>query len=493
MSSDFNSNSQWQVQTQVQTQTQTLSPQQVLEVKLLELSAIELEERVRDELLDNPALEEKDGYDDADADSEDVSDTETDEWGEQSGRDDRDADFISDDDMPDYYRDPAAGRSASAQAAEIPFSDAYSFYDILIQQLNEQDLSGTDRQIAEYLIGSLDDNGFLTKSLDSVSTEIAVNLFIDANIPDVERVLDVIQQFDPAGIGARDLQECLLLQLNRKEENDTCVLAKRIIGECFDDFKNLRRDRIAARLNMTDGELDAALNLISHLNPRPGCALGESDRQGSHTVIPDFIVESYDGTVQFSLNRPNVPELRVSKSFYDTLNARADSTDSSVRQEALFIRRKIDAARGFIDAVRQREQTLTRTMGAIIDMQQEYFLTGDDSRLRPMILKDVAQRTGLDISTISRATSGKYAETDFGIVSLKELFTDGIVNSDGVEVSVREIHRIIREAVESEPKSAPLTDDALSEILRKQGYEVARRTVAKYRDQLGIPVSRLRK
>lgn len=486
MSAEFNSQSQIQIQSQ--TQLQTLSPQQVLEVRLLELSSLELEERVRAELQDNTALEE---YTDYDGDTASVSD-EGDFAGDENTYD-READFLSEDDMPDYYNDPSAGRSDSAMAAEIPLSDAVSFYELLRGQLGEQSLTERERQIADYLIGSLDENGFLGKTLEAISTELAVNVFLDADETEIERVLHVIQGFDPAGIGARNLQECLLLQLHRKRQTSECRLAMRIIDGCFDELKNLRRDKIALKTGASESEINQAIELIGHLNPRPGFALGETDRQGGVHIVPDFTVECYDGSIQFSLNNFNIPELRLSRSFLETLDAQENSSDSDVRQSAAFIRSKLDAAQGFIDALHQREKTLTHTMQAIVDMQRDYFLSGDETRLKPMILKDVAERTGLDISTISRATNGKYAETDFGTVHLKDLFTDGVTGADGVEVSVHEIYRIIKEAVAGEDRSAPLTDDNLSEMLKKRGYDVARRTVAKYRDQLGIPVSRLRK
>ena len=487
------SNFQSQTQVQVQTQVQTLSPQQVLEARILQLSGVELEERVRDELLDNPALEEQSGYDVNDVSDTDAGESDDDVWNDPLERDDRSADFLSDDDMPDYYRDPAAGRTPDAQAAEIPFSDTVSFYEVLKQQLGEQELTDRQRQIAEYLTGSLDDSGMLGKPLESISTELAVNLFIDADVDEIEHILEIIQQLDPAGVGARDLKECLLLQLERKDDTACKMLAEKVITECFDDFTHLRRDRIAKKLGVGEEELEGAMELIGRLNPRPGAALGESEGRGARQIIPDFTVECYDGSVQFSLNNFNIPDLRVSRSFSESLEAQIKGADSDVRQSALFIRRKLDSAKGFIDALRQRENTLTRTMQVITDMQREYFLSGDESRLKPMILKDVADRTGYDISTVSRATSGKYAETDFGIIELKKLFTDGVMGVDGVEVSVREIHRIIKEAVGSEDRSAPLTDDTLSAILREKGYDVARRTVAKYREQLGIPVSRLRR
>lgn len=488
-------NFQSQVQTQVLTQNQQLSPQQLLEVRILQMSELELEEKVRGELQENPALEESDEYDDHQVGETetDAGDTTSDDWSDSMERDDRSADFLSDDDMPDYYRDPSAGRSLEAQVAEIPYSDTVSFYDILNEQISERSLTRRQKEIAEYLIGSLDDSGLLSKSLDDIVVELAVNSFVYVDVSEVEEVLKVVQSFDPAGIGARNLQECLLLQLERRDASAECELAVRIVSDCFDDLTHLRRDRVADKMGMAEGELDAAFALIARLNPRPGCALGESEGRGARHVVPDFIVETYDGTVQFNLNNFNIPELRVSRSFTDTLNAQMSSTDSDTRQAALFIRRKLEAAQGFIDAIRQRETTMTRIMKTIIDMQQEYFLTGDETRLRPMILKDVADRTGYDISTVSRATSGKYAETDFGVIDLKTLFTDGVKGSDGVEVSVNEIYRLIRETIEAEDRSNPVTDDRISEILKEHGFNVARRTVAKYRDQLGIATSRLRR
>lgn len=490
-------NFQSQVQTQVQTQNQQLSPQQLLEVRILQMSELELEEKVRGELQDNPALEESDEYDersDGGADNGMEDDASADEWTDDSMRgDDRSADFLSEDDMPDYYSDPSAGRSPDVQAAEMPYSDTVSFYDILNEQISERHLTPRQREIAEYLIGSLEDSGLLDKSLDDIAVELAVNNFIYVDVAEIEDVLKVIQSFEPAGVGARSLQECLLIQLERKDASAERDLAVRIVSECFDELTRLRRDRVAEKLNIPEGELESAFALIARLNPRPGCALGESEGRGARQVVPDFVVETYDGAVQFYLNNFNIPSLRVSRSFTETLQAQIEGGDSDTRQEALFIRRKLEAAQGFIDAIRQRETTMTRIMKAITDMQREYFLSGDENRLKPMILKDVADRTGYDISTVSRATSGKFAETDFGVIDLKTLFTEGVKGRDGVEVSVNEIYRLIRETVESEDRTNPVTDDRISEILKEHGYDVARRTVAKYRDQLGILTSRLRR
>ena len=494
MASDGNYQSQ--VQTESQSQYQTLSPQQVLEARLLQLTSAELEERVRGELLDNPALEENSDYGpdgSAATDVQGADDEDSTGWEESGERDDRTADFMNDDDVPDYFDDPSRSRSADSVAAEIPVSDSVSFYDVLMEQLGERELTDRERMIAGYIIGSLDGSGMLAKSTEALVTELAVNLFIDADESEVDRVVGVIRSFEPAGIGARDLQDCLLLQLERKNDSPGKKLAVQIIEECFADFKNLRRDRIAARLEVTEQQIDEAFDILVKLNPRPGSSLGELEGRSTDHIIPDFTVESYDGQLQFSLNNFNVPELRVSRSFSETLDAQIREGDADSRQAALFIRSKLDAAKGFIDALHRREQTLTRTMQVILDLQKDFFLTGDETLLKPMILKDISERTGLDVSTVSRATSGKYAETFFGLVNLKDVFTDGITASDGTEVSVNEIYRLIREAVNGEDRSSPLTDDALAAVLKGHGYGVARRTVAKYREQLGIPVSRLRR
>lgn len=495
MSSKYNSQTQSQVQSQ--TQMQTLSPQQMLEVQLLQLNVAGLENRIQAELLDNEALEISDGaedrYDDTPA-SDDGSDSDSpDGWGDITEHDDHTADYLSPDDIPDYSYDPSAPKSVSAQAAEIPISDSISFYDTIREQLGEHDLTPRQRVIAEYIIGSLNDDGLLDKTLSAISTEMAVQSVADADESEIEEVLGIIQQFDPPGIGARDLRECLLIQLRRKSPSAIRDLAVRIVNDSLDDVRNKRPDRCARRLGADLDDVSAAFDLIMHLNPRPGNTLGETEGRGSSAIIPDFFVQSYDGAVQTTLLTGGIPRLRVSPSFTQTLDAQIRGKDSDVRNAAQFIRRQIDGAQGFINAIQQRERTLTRIIRAIARRQEEYFATGDESRLRPMILKDIADDTGFDISTVSRAVSGKYADTEFGLVSLKSLFTDGVASADGSLVSVREIHRILREAVSSEKSSDPLTDGQLADILAAQGYVVARRTVAKYREQLGIPVSRLRR
>lgn len=489
-------NSQLLTQQQVQAQVQTLSPQQVLEVLTLQLSTAELEQKVRDELYDNPALEEipENEIPQTDAENEETDASEDTLMPDLTQGDDLSADYSSEDDMPDYLRDPRDHGAPERQMAEIPVSDSTSFYDLLLEQLGEQQLTEKQMRIGQYIIGLLRDDGLLDTDLQTISDELAINLYIDAGTDEIEEVLKVIQSMDPAGIGAQSLQECLMLQLERLEESPAVELAKRIVTQCLDDVMKKRRDRVAARLQTSDAELEEAYRLVESLDPSPGSALGEVQGHGTQYIVPDFIISMDEyGNIQFWLNNFNVPELRTNPEYEQMLREQSDSGSRSQRDAAMFLSRKIEAAKGFIQAVRQREQTLTRTMNAIIARQTRYFQTGDESLLQPMILKDVAEDTGYDISTISRATNGKYAQTDFGVVHLKDLFTDGIMAEDGQEVSVREIHRIIRELVDAENHAKPLTDDQIADALKAKGYSVARRTVAKYREQLNIPIARLRK
>ena len=457
-----------QIQTQAQQQIQTLSPQQILVVKLLELPAIELEDRVRAELLENPALEE--GKDDASSDE--YSDTsDADSNAEDGGDTDYDSlsDYLNEDDIPDYKLQEN-NRSKGEQAEEIPFSDATSFYETLKEQLGERNLTEHQRELAEYLIGSLDDDGLLRKSLESISDELAIYAGIEATTEELEEVLKIIQDFDPAGLGARDLQECLLIQIRRK---------------------------IQQKLGLEEEAFQQAIKEICKLNPRPGASLGEAIGKNLQQIVPDFIVDTYDdGTINLSLNNRNVPELRMSRDFTEMVeeHTKNKANQSKESKEAMmFLKQKMDAAQGFIDAVKQRQNTLMTTMQAIIDLQRPFFLDGDESLLRPMILKDVAERTGLDISTISRVSNSKYVQTNYGIYPLKFFFNDGYVTEDGEEMSVREIRKILKECIDNENKKKPYTDDELTEILKEKGYPIARRTVAKYRQQLNIPVARLRK
>ena len=484
-----------QVQTQAQQQVQTLSPQQILVVKLLELPTLELEERIHSELLDNPALEE------GKEPSEDHEDHEdnfaTDEDGEPNsdyGEDLSLGDYRTEDDIPDYKLQEN-NRSKGETPEEIPFSDNVSFYETLKEQLDMQNLTPEEKQLGEYLIGSLDDDGLLRKSTESLIDELAIYQGIYTSPEQLEHVLSIIQDFDPAGIGARSLQECLLLQIQRKENSPLKQIELDIIGKCCDEFTRKNKDKIIQKLGITEEQYNAAE--LTKLNPRPGSSLGETIGKNLQQIIPDFIVDTEDdGTVTLTLNNRNVPELRLSREFTEMLDehTRNKANQSKESKDALmFLKQKVDAAQGFINAVKQRQQTLLSTMQAIIDLQLPFFQDGDESRLRPMILKDVAERAKLDISTVSRVSNSKYVQTNFGIYPLKFFFSDGYTTESGEELSVREIKRILKECVDNENKEKPYTDDELADMLKAKGYPIARRTVAKYRQQLNIPVARLRR
>lgn len=486
-----------QVQTQAQQQIQTLSPQQILAVKLLELPTVELEERVRAELLDNPALEEgKESADSADEANENYA---TDEDGEPNtdyGEDLSLGDYRSEDDIPDYKLQEN-NRSKDDKPEEIPFSDAVSFYETLKEQLDMQSLTPEQKQLGEYLIGSLDDDGLLRKSTETLIDELAIYQGIYVTAEQLEHVLSVIQDFDPAGIGARSLQECLLLQIRRKEDSPLKQIEYDIISKCCDDFTKKNKEKIIQKLGITEEQYNQAAAELTKLNPRPGSSLGETIGKNMQQIVPDFIVETEeDGTINLSLNNRNVPELRLSREFTEMLDehTRNRANQSKESKDALmFLKQKVDAAQGFINAVKQRQQTLLSTMQAIIDLQRPFFQEGDESLLRPMILKDVAERAKLDISTVSRVSNSKYVQTNYGIYSLKFFFSDGYTTENGEELSVREIKRILKECIDGENKANPYTDDELADMLKSKGYPIARRTVAKYRQQLNIPVARLRR
>lgn len=488
---------QYSRQVQTQQQVQTLSPQQILVVKLLELPTLELEERIHSELLDNPALEE------GKEPSEDHEDHEdnfaTDEDGEPNsdyGEDLSLGDYRTEDDIPDYKLQEN-NRSKGETPEEIPFSDNVSFYETLKEQLDMQDLTPEEKQLGEYLIGSLDDDGLLRKSTESLMDELAIYQGIYTSPEQLEHVLSIIQDFDPAGIGARSLQECLLLQIQRKENSPLKQIELDIIGKCCDEFTRKNKDKIIQKLGITEEQYNAATAELTKLNPRPGSSLGETIGKNLQQIIPDFIVDTEDdGTVTLTLNNRNVPELRLSREFTEMLDehTRNKANQSKESKDALmFLKQKVDAAQGFINAVKQRQQTLLSTMQAIIDLQLPFFQDGDESRLRPMILKDVAERAKLDISTVSRVSNSKYVQTNFGIYPLKFFFSDGYTTESGEELSVREIKRILKECVDNENKEKPYTDDELADMLKAKGYPIARRTVAKYRQQLNIPVARLRR
>lgn len=484
-----------QVQTQAQQQVQTLSPQQILAVKLLELPTMELEERIHAELLDNPALEE--GKEAPDNDTE--NDYNVDENGDPNPESSEDlslGDYRTEDDIPDYKLQEN-NRSKGEIAEEIPFSDTTSFYETLKEQLSMQDLDAHQKELAEYIIGSLDDDGLLRKSNDTLIDEQAIYHGISTTPEELEHIINIIQDFDPAGIGARSLQECLLLQIKRKENSPLKQIEYDIIDKYCDDFTRKNKEKIIQRLGISEEQYDAAVAELVKLNPRPGSSLGEAIGKNFQQIIPDFIVETEDdGTILLSLNNHNIPELRLSREFTEMLDehTRNKNNQSKESKDAmLFLKQKVDAAQGFINAVKQRQQTLMSTMQAIIDLQRPFFQEGDESLLKPMILKDVAERAKLDISTVSRVSNSKYVQTNFGIYALKFFFSDGYTTEDGEELSIREIKRILKELVNGEDKNKPYTDDELADCLKEKGYPIARRTVAKYRQQLNIPVARLRR
>ena len=478
------STAQIQIQGQQMVQTQGLSPLQVLTARLLALTTIEMEERVRGEVIDNPALEAS-AHDEA----SDIVAGDEDAYNETNeallaG------DYSSEDDIPDYKLN-ALPQSPEQQVFQ--YADTLSFYDYLLGQLHEQPLTEDQTLIGEYLIGSLDEDGLLHKSLLTIADELAIYHGLDVYERDIEEVLLRIQQFDPAGIGGRSLQECLLLQLDRKEHTPLVEQQHQLLTQCYDEFTHKRWDKIEQRLGWSADEVGAVIDELVRLNPRPGASLSDSMERSTAQIVPDFTVDTFDDNITLTLNNQNVPQLRVSGEFMQMLDEQAASTHADSRNAAQFLRQKIESARDFIHAIQQREQTLTRTMEAIIALQRPFFLEGDESLLRPLILKDVAEYTGYDISTISRATISKYVQTPFGIFPLRYFFSDGITNAEGEEVSVKEVHNIIKELVAAEDKVAPLTDEQLVEALAQRGFKVARRTIAKYRDQLHIPVARMRR
>lgn len=483
-----------QIQTQAQQLAQTLSPHQILVVKLLELPTMELEERVRAEILDNPALEE--GKEQPDPDMSDEFDADFNEDNSYPDEDISLGDYRTEDDIPDYKLQEH-NRSRGEVAEEIPFSDSVSFYEMLLEQLRMQHLTEEEETIAEYLIGSLDDDGLLRKGMNTLIDELAIYRGIYINKVEIERVLSIIQDFDPAGIGARNLQECLLLQLKRKPDSPIKKVEWDIIEKYCDDFTRKNKEKIMQRLDISEEVYEEAVSELIKLNPRPGSSLGDIIGKNFQQIVPDFLVDTEeDGTITLTLNNGNVPELRLSREFNDLLEEYTTNKENQSKESKdafFFLKQKVDAAQGFINAIKQRQQTLLTTMQVIIDLQRPFFLEGDETLLKPMILKDVAEKAKLDISTISRVSNSKYVQTNYGIFPLRFFFSDGFTTEEGEELSVREIKQLLKEAVDHENKDNPYNDDELADILREKGYPIARRTVAKYRQQLNIPTARLRR
>lgn len=482
---------------------QKLSPQQIQLMKLLQVPTIALEQRIKEELEINPALEEGPETEDgetAEEPQDEINDTdnEFDENGEPAEKERENDDFdISEyiqDDEP-YYKLNVNNTSPDEERNEIPLSVGNTFHELLLSQLGLCDFDDPQYLIATYLIGSLDDDGYLRREVKALVDDLAFSQNIDTTEEDIADILKVIQSFDPPGVGARDLQECLLIQLDRKPDSGPDItLARKIIQDYMDEFSKKHYEKIEKTLNLAPDELKRAVNEILHLNPRPGGSYSDEPRSSQH-VVPDFLVSSNDGVLELTLNSRNAPDLRVSRQYNEMMEAysKDSKTSKTSRDAMMFVKQKLDAAKWFIDAIRQRQITLIRTMDAIMNYQKDYFVEGDEKKLRPMILKDIADVVGLDISTISRVANSKYVQTPFGTFLLKSFFSEALSTDSGEEVSSREVKKILSDYIGAENKNKPLTDEKLMKLLNDKGYNIARRTIAKYREQLGIPVARLRK
>ena len=467
-------------QKQVLSLQQKLSPQQIQMIKLLELPAVQLEQRIKQEIEDNIVLEEEERS------------SEDDEQPQQISVDE----YLHDDDTPSY-KSRINNFSKDDKQRPVYLTEGRSLQEYLIEQLRYRNLPDRDMRLAVYLVGSIDEDGYLRRDLESVADDIAFTMGLETTAEELERLLGIIHELEPAGIGARDLRECLLLQMAQMPVNTRPRrLARKILTSYFDEFVKKHYEKLMARLQISEADFRDAIAEIRHLSPKPGNLYAEGGTDTTPYIIPDFILDYQDGRFNLSLNSYNVPEVRVNRRYMEMIREMVGS-DGRVREkdkEAIqFVKSKIDSAKWFISAIKQRHDTLMRTMQTILDYQEEYFKDGDKSKLRPMILKDIADRTGLDVSTISRVVNSKYVQTQFGIILLKSLFSEAMQTDSGEEVSSYEIKNILQECIDEEDKRRPLTDETLMDILNSKGYRIARRTVAKYREMLGIPVARLRK
>ena len=459
------------------TQTQKLSPLQIQTIKLIELPIQELEQRIRKELEENPVLDE------------DLP-KESDE--DQAPREVSLSEYKEDDSIPSYRL-----RSDNYSKEERPqystFSVKESFTQSLMEQLGYRNLSEHQYAVAAFLIGSLDDDGYLRRSIDSVVDDLSFRANVETDEDEVMEMLKLIQEFDPAGVGARDLRECLLIQIKHCRKSVDVDHARKILESHFHDFTSKHYRKIMTRMNLSEEEMKAAISKILKLNPSPGGQIDDSYSDQAQQIVPDFLLEYKDEKLVLTMPRFTIPELRVNKKYADLLMEAANSSEREKKEAAAFVKKKLDSAKWFVEAIKQRHNTLYSTMQTIIDYQKDYFIDGDETHLKPMVLKDIAEKTGFDISTISRVVNSKYIETHFGIYSLKYFFSEGLENQEGEEVSTRELKKALQDCVDNEDKQNPLTDDELVVKMTERGYKVARRTVAKYRDQLGIPKARLRR
>lgn len=489
---------------------QKLSPQQIQLMKLLQLPTLAFEQRIKEELEENPALEDT-NESDTKEENQDTDENITDNTEQESEEEDLEKeieelekdpdevsfeDFLEEDDTPAYKLSTYEYNPDEDDRKEIPFSVGQTFHENLLSQLGLRNLDERQKQIAVFIIGNLDDSGYLQRDLAAMVDDIAFTQNTMTDVKELEELLAVIQEFEPYGVGARNLQECLLIQLSKKEtEAPSVLLAKIILTKYFIEFTKKHYDKIEKRLNISGEELKQAIGEILQLNPKPGNSMVDSAKPNQY-ITTDFIITNNDGQLELTLNAKNAPELRINKAYLEMIESMSANKKNKTNQEkelAVFVRQKLDSAKWFIDMIKQRHDTLYKTMKAIMDFQKEYFLEGDETRLKPMILKDIAERVNLDISTISRVVNSKYVQTQFGTFLLKSFFSESLQTESGEEVSTREVKKILSDCIESESKKKPLTDDQLTKILKEKGYNIARRTVAKYREQLDIPVARLRK
>ena len=460
-------------------QVQKLSPLQIQTIKLIELPIQDLEQRIRKELEENPVLD-------------DETPESKDEDGEEQPREVSLSDIKEDDSIPDYkLRVNNYGKDERPEYNT--FSVKESFTQSLMEQLGFRNLSEHQHDIAAFIIGSLDEDGYLRRDIDSLVDDLAFRMNIETTPEEVEKMLHIIQEFDPPGIGARDLRECLLIQLKGLKQTPDVINAQRILTDWFQEFSNKHFQKIMTRLNLSQDEMKAAMARIVKLNPSPGGQIDDSYNDQAQQIVPDFILSLENGELKLTMPRFSIPEIRINKKYADLLMDAANSSERQKKEAATFVKQKMESAKWFVEALKQRHNTLLSTMQAIIDYQHDYFMDGDESHLKPMVLKDIASKTGFDISTISRVVNSKYIETHFGIFPLKYFFSEGLENQQGEEVSTRELKKVLQDFVDKEDKHKPLTDDELVTLMNEKGYKVARRTIAKYRDQLNIPKARLRK
>ena len=473
---------------------QKLSPQQIQMIKLLEVPTLQIEQRIKNELEENPALEEG-------AEEDEIpSETEEDQFEENDKDKDQEEftidDYIEEDEIPDYRLQEKNYSKDDDKRTEIPFSVGFSFHEHLESQLGLRDLTEKQKILGEYILGNIDEDGYLRRELSNIVDDLAFLQNVETTEIELEEVLMIIQDLEPAGVGARTLRECLLLQIDKRDNSlPSTMIAHSILDSYFEEFTKRHYDKIIFKLDITEDELKGAIDEILRLNPKPGGVYSDPFNKTSQPIIPDFILELSEDGFDLHLNSKNLPELRLSAAYSEMLHSysKDKSQKKEMKDAVLFVKQKIDSARWFIDAIKQRQNTLLLTMNAILEYQQEYFIDGDETKLKPMILKDVAEMTGLDISTVSRVANSKFIQTHFGIFPLKFLFSEGLQTDSGEEVSTREIKRILQDCIENEQKRKPLTDESLTDILQEKGYQIARRTVAKYREQLNIPVARLRR